>query len=485
VARIREGSSAFFRLSPAEGHAGKGPAWYAIQRGSISRRIDAYSNQPHFRRLFAQIRQSGFRVATFSEISDRIFSGVTPLSKGDAYVVPPAGIRFLRSGEITVEGAVTAESDIHISEFIHNGMMKRSQLQRGDLLIAIVGATIGSAGIYDRDEPANINQAIAAVRIRSGDVAREFACWYLHSSLGQKLLDFFKRPVARANINLEEVGEIPLLVPGDTKQREMVAAMKKAQGARREKLTEADALLIGLDDFLLATLGLKTPAKDGRKFFAASVRAAREQSHLNADYFHPERILALRAMEAASKRVPCAKLEDVVVFIRDQIKTPGLNYLSLAHVQSNTGELTNTDEEAAGACSEYQTGDVLFARLRPYLNKVYRAEMDGCCSPEFHVLRVNNPNELLPDYLAAILRSSLTLAQTRHMMTGNTHPRLTNEDVINLVIPVPKDVAAQKAIAAEARRRREEARRLRAEAEAGWQAAKRWFEQQLLDPNKP
>jgi neutral trehalase len=66
------------------------------------------------------------------------------------------------------------------------------------------------------------------------------------------------------------------------------------------------------------------------------------------------------------------------------------------------------------------------------------------------------------------------------MMTGNTHPRLTNEDVVNLVVPVPKP-AIQEFIAAEVqRRRREEARRLRAEAEAGWQAAKQWFERQLL-----
>jgi hypothetical protein len=261
--------------------------------------------------------------------------------------------------------------------------------------------------------------------------------------------------------------------------------MDAARAERRAKLAEADALLAGLDDFLLATLGLTPPPKDDRKVFAASLRAAREQSHLNADYFHPERILALRAMAAASVRVPCANLSEVVDFIRDQIKTPGPNYLSLAHVQSHTGELVDANEEASGACSEFKTDDVLFARLRPYLNKVYRAEMDGCCSPEFHVLRVNNAKQLLPDYLAAILRSKLTLAQTRHMMTGNTHPRLTNEDVVNLVIPIPKDIAAQKTIAAEARRRREEARRLRAEAEAGWQAAKRWFEEQLLGPAQP
>lgn len=87
------------------------------------------------------------------------------MAKGNAYVEPPDGVRFLRSGEITQDGSVTEYSDVHISEIIHNKMMKRSQLQYGDLLIAIVGATIGSAGIYDRYEPANINQAIAAIRL--------------------------------------------------------------------------------------------------------------------------------------------------------------------------------------------------------------------------------------------------------------------------------------------------------------------------------
>ena len=44
------------------------------------------------------------------------------------------------------------------------------------------------------------------------------------------------------------------------------------------------------------------------------------------------------------------------------------------------------------------------------------------------------------------------------MMTGNTHPRLANEDVVNLVVPVPEPKVQEK-IAAEVARRRDEARR--------------------------
>ena len=97
--------------------------------------------------------------------------------------------------------------------------------------------------------------------------------------------------------------------------------------------------------------------------------------------------------------------------------------------------------------------------------------MDGCCSTEFHVLRVKDAGAVLPDYLAAALRSRLTLAQTVHMMTGNTHPRLTDDDVRALPIPVPP-MPTQRRIVAETQRRRAEARRLRGEAEAGWVAAR-------------
>lgn len=479
-----EGRDPFFRLSPAVGHAGNGPAWYAIQRGQIKKRVDAYSNQPHFRALFARIQQAGMPVSTIADLATSVFSGATPLAKGNAYVEPPLGVRFLRSGEITADGDITATSDVHLNQEVHDGALRRSQLQTGDLLVAIVGATIGAAGIYSRDEAANINQAIAAIRLREEAISREYALWYLHSSLGQHLLDYFKRPVARANINLEEVGEIPVIVPDESRQNELVSAMRKARDERRAKLAEADALLAGLDGYVLNTLGLTPPRKDERKIFAVSKALLGSQARLNADYFHPERVLALRALEAVpANNVDCPRLDQIVEFVRDQIKTPGPNYLSLANVQSHTGELVKTTEDVAGACSVFQRGDVLFARLRPYLNKVHAAENDGCCSPEFHVLRVRDSTALLPDYLAAILRSSLTLAQTRHMMTGNTHPRLSNEDVANLVIPVPKP-SVQEKIAIEARRRREVARRLRSEAEAGWLAAKCWFEEQLLGAAK-
>jgi len=214
---------------------------FAVQLCSLGKRVDPYSNQSRFRKLFAYIRASRYRVATFKELAIKIFSGVTPLSKGDAYVPSPDGVRFIRSGEITADGEVTANSEVHLSDTIHNGMMKRSQLESGDLLIAIVGATIGAAGVFNRDEPANINQAIAAIRLIGDEISPEFACLYLHSSIGQALLDYFKRPVARANINLEEIGEIPLVIPPKDVQEKIVVESHRRRDEARRLRAEAEA----------------------------------------------------------------------------------------------------------------------------------------------------------------------------------------------------------------------------------------------------
>ena len=202
------------------------------------------------------------------------------------------------------------------------------------------------------------------------------------------------------------------------------------------------------------------------------------EGKLSPDYYHPERMSAIKKIEDLGPGNGGKQLAEVVTFERKKLKEPSEDFLGLSHIRSHTGEVIDSRDKATGACYAFQTGDVLFARLRPYLNKVYRAERDGCCSTEFHVLRVKDEAELLPDYLAAVLRSNVVLCQTIHMMTGNTHPRLSNEDVESLLIPVP-DYETQAELTREMRRRQEVVRRLKAEVEAMQSSTKTWFEEQL------
>ena len=232
------------------------------------------------------------------------------------------------------------------------------------------------------------------IRIRT-DQSRllpQFASDFLASGIGRLQIDCFSRQIiGMTNINAEEIRQLRLPLPPISEQEKLVATMDTARAERKAKLAKADVLLAGVDDFVLDALDIKPPPEDFRRVFAVNSARIREDGSLNSDYYHPERMLTLRALETASNDLRIAPLEDVVNFKRNQIKTPGENYLGLVNIQSHTGEITDSVDTAKGVCFTHETGDVLFARLRPYLNKVHRAETDGCCSTEFHVLRVN-PN---------------------------------------------------------------------------------------------
>ena len=138
---------------------------------------------------------------------------------------------------------------------------------------------------------------------------------------------------------------------------------------------------------------------------------------------------------------------DIVDFVREKENAKGSNYryIGMASVESHTGCLSGVFETAEGDAYKFRSGDILYGKLRPYLNKVWFATFDGICSTEFHVLRLKD-NSIDGKLLQDILLSNVVLKQTIHMMTGNTHPRLSDDDVKKLIIPIPYDKANHRSL---------------------------------------
>ncbi len=113
-----------------------------------------------------------------------------------------------------------------------------------------------------------------------------------------------------------------------------------------------------------------------------------------------------------------------------------LPYIGLENIESNTGFYVPSAEEKGtfNSALKFEVGDVLFPKLRPYLNKIHLAQFEGVCSTEFHVLKRIDLNNL---YLSTFLSSKLVLNQTTCLMTGNTLPRLQTQEVERLPILLP------------------------------------------------
>lgn len=147
-----------------------------------------------------------------------------------------------------------------------------------------------------------------------------------------------------------------------------------------------------------------------------------------------------------------------------------INYLGLENVQSTTGHLVGFSsrygKEIKSRSKVFRAGDVLYGRLRPYLNKVYIANGEaesGICSGEFFVL-VPNAKLVLPHFLRALLSSSYVHQVVSSLVTGSALPRLQLEDLLSIQVPLPS-VEEQAAYEIYLKQQAEYQKRLAAELE--------------------
>ena len=92
-----------------------------------------------------------------------------------------------------------------------------------------------------------------------------------------------------------------------------------------------------------------------------------------------------------SAGVAAMPLGEVVKPTRPRVKPadhPALPFIGMEHIEAHTMKLLGTVPAATMKSSAvyFKSGDVLYGRLRPYLNKVYRPTFEGLCSAEFIVL---------------------------------------------------------------------------------------------------
>ncbi len=77
-----------------------------------------------------------------------------------------------------------------------------------------------------------------------------------------------------------------------------------------------------------------------------------------------------------------------------------LPYVGLEHIEPGSPYLAQwgVASEVNSTKSRFYQGDILYGKLRPYLDKAAIAEFDGMCSTDILVLRTNE--FMTPEYLA-------------------------------------------------------------------------------------
>jgi type I restriction enzyme S subunit len=123
--------------------------------------------------------------------------------------------------------------------------------------------------------------------------------------------------------------------------------------------------------------------------------------------------------------------------------------LELEDIHKDTGEIvqykTKAERKSKSSKHVFYKGDVLYSKLRPYLNKVTIAEKDGYCSSE--ILPLQFCKDIYPQYAICFLRSPTFVDYAIERSYGVKMPRLGTEDGRNALFPLPPLAEQQRIVA--------------------------------------
>lgn len=187
---------------------------------------------------------SNWRVLSGEEISIKITKGASPKWQGFTY--QNDGMLFVTSENVR-DGFLDIDEPKFLPLDFHN-KLRNSQLKKGDILINIVGASIGRACIFDIDySEANINQAVCLFRPKSDFDPIYLLNYILLPQSLKRLLDT-QSATARPNLSLANIKEFKLAIPPISEQRKIAAILSTWDEA------------IGLVGQLIAALGRRKQA---------------------------------------------------------------------------------------------------------------------------------------------------------------------------------------------------------------------------------
>ena len=153
------------------------------------------------------------------DITKVITKGSTPTTNG--YKFEDKGINFIKVESISENGSVDFSKLFFISLECHE-FLKRSQLESNDILFSIAGTEMGISAIIPADIlPANINQALAIIRLKSG-IDSNFVLTYLRSVNIKQQIENIKVGVAQFNLSLKQVSDIEIPLPPLEIQKKIV-----------------------------------------------------------------------------------------------------------------------------------------------------------------------------------------------------------------------------------------------------------------------
>lgn len=100
-----------------------------------------------------------------------------------------------------------------ITEYIEeNKKYKLFEIQKGDILLALSGATAGKMGIYNLEKKSYLNQRVGKINSKTGIIQKYIYYWYICCNIDKKILNLAKG-TAQPNISTNVISNIKIPIP--------------------------------------------------------------------------------------------------------------------------------------------------------------------------------------------------------------------------------------------------------------------------------
>lgn len=223
---------------------------FIVNRSEIEGRLEPEFYKPSIACLEAKIRSLSSKKLRGYALS--FAGGATPKkSGGDKYYSDSKnGIPFLRVQNLQTTGELSLDGCIYINGDTHNGLLKRSQVSEGDLLIKITGVgRMAIASVAPKNFVGNTNQHM--VVIKTGDIAvSKYLAHYLNLDIIERIASRHSTGGTRPALDYPSLKNLPVIEGIDFSTIDNAIKLKK------EKDREAQQLLDSIDSYLLKELGI-------------------------------------------------------------------------------------------------------------------------------------------------------------------------------------------------------------------------------------
>ena len=373
-----------------------------------------------------------------------------------------------------------------IKRDVHNGMLKRSQLKKDDLVFTITGR-IGSVAVVPDNFEGNINQHSVRFQLETQitniAINPRYVAIFLNLALGQSLSLREVTGGTRPALDYKALYSLKTILPPTNIQNHIVSIMRSAYAQKKQKKQKTDALLDSIGDYVLKALGIEMPEAEKKKRFV--VYAGEIEGRFDPAYMR--NISKIRSLKTPYPLTPIGKLliekpqyganERAV----DGNPETDVRYIRITDID-DYGNLLDDWKTAETIDSKYllQENDVLFARSGSVGRAfVYKNQLGKAIFAGYLIRFKFDPEKVNPSFVLYYSFTKIYKLWLQSIQRTAAQPNINSKEFQSLEIPLPP-LDVQNRIVAEVNKRLAHISELRQEADAIVEQAKERVEQILL-----